>query len=52
MEALLQTPGVGLKMANIVLGAGYGVVEGIALDMRVRRSARVLGLTAAFWWNG
>jgi len=45
MEAVLQIPGVGRKTANIVLGAGYGVVEGIAVDTHVRRLARVLGLT-------
>jgi len=45
MEALMQIPGVGRKTANIVLGAGYGVVEGIAVDTHVRRLARVLGLT-------
>jgi endonuclease-3 len=45
IEALLQIPGVGRKTANIVLGAGYGVVEGIAVDTHVRRLARVLGLT-------
>jgi endonuclease-3 len=48
----LQTPGAGRKTANIVLGAGYGVVEGVAVDTRVRRLARILGLTAAFRWNG
>jgi len=46
MEDILQIPGVGRKTANIVLGAGYGVVEGIAVDTHVRRLARVLGLTA------
>lgn len=45
MEALLQLPGVGRKTANIVLGAGYGIVEGIAVDTHVRRLARLLGLT-------
>src|SRR5262245_26668639 len=45
MEALLQLPGVGRKTANIVLGAGYGVVEGIAVDTHVRRLSRILGLT-------
>lgn len=45
MEAMLQIPGVGRKTANIVLGVGYGVVEGIAVDTHVRRLARVLGLT-------
>jgi endonuclease III len=45
MEDLLQLSGVGRKTANIVLGAGYGVVEGIAVDTHVRRLAGVLGLT-------
>jgi endonuclease-3 len=45
MEAMLQIPGVGRKTANIVLGVGCGVVEGIAVDTHVRRLARVLGLT-------
>lgn len=45
MEAMLQLPGVGRKTANVVLGAAYGVVEGIAVDTHVRRLARALGLT-------
>src|SRR5215475_6912933 len=45
MESMLQIPGVGRKTANVVLGAGYGVVEGIAVDTHVRRLARVLELT-------
>jgi endonuclease III len=45
MEAMLRIPGVGRKSTNIVLGAGYGVVEGIAVDTHVRRLARVLDLT-------
>ncbi len=45
MEAMLQISGVGRKTANIVLGAGYGVVEGIAVDTHVSRLARVLALT-------
>jgi endonuclease III len=45
MEALLRIPGVGRKSANIVLGAGYGIAEGIAVDAHVRRLSRVLGLT-------
>lgn len=45
MGALLQLPGVGRKTANVVLGAGYGVAEGIAVDTHVRRLARLLGLT-------
>jgi endonuclease-3 len=45
MKDLLQLPGVGRKTANIVLGAGYGVVEGIAVDTHVRRLAQLLGLS-------
>jgi endonuclease-3 len=45
MEAMVRIPGVGRKSANIVLGAGYGIVEGIAVDTHVRRLARVLDLT-------
>lgn len=45
LEALLRIPGVGRKSANIILGAGYGIAEGIAVDTHVRRLARVLGLT-------
>jgi endonuclease-3 len=45
MEALLRIPGVGRKSASIVLGAGYGIAEGIAVDMHVRRLSRVLDLT-------
>ena len=45
MGDMLRIPGVGRKTANIVLGAGYGVVEGIAVDTHVRRLARGLGLT-------
>jgi len=45
MDDMLRIPGVGRKTANIVLGAGYGVVEGIAIDTHVRRLARVLDLT-------
>ncbi len=45
MEDLLRLPGVGRKTANVVLGAGYGVAEGIAVDTHVSRLARLLGLT-------
>ncbi len=47
MEELLTLPGIGRKTANIVLSAGYGKVEGIAVDTHVFRVSRRLGLTAA-----
>ena len=45
MEELLLLPGVGRKTANVVLGNGFGIAVGIAVDTHVRRIARVLGLT-------
>jgi endonuclease-3 len=45
MEELLELPGVARKTANIVLSNAYGVVEGIAVDTHVRRTAKRLGLT-------
>jgi len=45
MEELITLPGVARKTANIVLQAGYGIVEGIAVDTHVRRLSQLLGLT-------
>jgi len=45
MEEMLTIPGVARKTANVVLGNGYGVVEGIAVDTHVRRLSRLWGLT-------
>lgn len=45
MEELLTLPGVARKTANIVLGNGCGIVEGIAVDTHVRRLSIKLGLT-------
>lgn len=45
MEALVTLPGVARKTANIVLAAGYGKAEGIAVDTHVRRLAGRLGLS-------
>lgn len=44
MEELVTLPGVGRKTANIVLWAGYGKLEGIAVDTHVFRVSRRLGL--------
>jgi endonuclease III len=45
MNDLLTLRGVARKTANIVLGNGYGIVEGIAVDTHVRRLANRLGFS-------
>jgi endonuclease-3 len=45
MEDLITLPGVARKTANIVLGNGFGKVEGIAVDTHVRRVSQRLGFT-------
>jgi endonuclease-3 len=45
MDDLLKLPGVARKTANIVLSAGYGKAEGIAVDTHARRLAQRLGLS-------
>jgi endonuclease III len=45
MEDLVTLPGVARKTANIVLAAGFGKAEGIAVDTHVRRLAGRLGLS-------
>ncbi|HVP90675.1 MAG TPA: endonuclease III [Terriglobales bacterium] len=45
MDALLTLPGVARKTANIVLSAGFGKAEGIAVDTHARRVSQRLGLT-------
>ncbi|MBU0762170.1 MAG: endonuclease III [Candidatus Altiarchaeota archaeon] len=47
MDELLSLPGVGRKTANIVLYAGYGMVEGIAVDTHVFRISHRLSLSNA-----
>ncbi len=46
MEELVTLPGVARKTANIVLAAGYGKAEGIAVDTHALRLSRRLGLSA------
>jgi len=46
MEALITLRGVARKTANIVLGNGYGKVEGIAVDTHVKRVSTRLGFTS------
>jgi endonuclease III len=45
MNALVTLPGVARKTANIVLSAGYGKAEGIAVDTHAGRLSRRLGLS-------
>lgn len=45
MEELLSLPGVARKTANVVLGVGHGVAEGVVVDTHVYRVSRRLGLT-------
>lgn len=47
MDELVSLHGVARKTANIVLGAAFGIVEGIAVDTHVFRLAHRLGLSAA-----
>ncbi|MHB1909029.1 MAG: endonuclease III [Nitrososphaerales archaeon] len=44
MDDLLTLPGIGRKTANIVLSAGYGKIDGIAVDTHVFRVSRRIGL--------
>ena len=46
-EELQRLPGVGRKTANIVMNAGFGIVEGIAVDTHVFRIAHKLKLSSA-----
>jgi endonuclease-3 len=45
MEKLITLPGVARKTANIVLSAGYGKAQGIAVDTHARRLSQRLGLS-------
>jgi len=45
MAELLTLPGAARKTANCVLGAAYGVAEGVVVDTHVKRLAGRLGMT-------
>ena len=45
MEQLTALPGVGRKTANVVLGTGFGINEGVVVDTHVGRIANRLKLT-------
>ena len=46
MDDLVNLAGVGRKTANVILGSGFGVNEGIVVDTHVKRVSGRLGLTA------
>ena len=45
MDELTTLPGVGRKTANVVLGVGFGIAEGVVVDTHVKRLSLRLGLT-------
>ena len=45
LDDLVKLTGVGRKTASVVLGAGYGLAEGIVVDTHVGRLSRRLRLT-------
>lgn len=45
MEELIELPGVGRKIANVLLAVKHGINEGIAVDTHVARLSRRLGLS-------
>ncbi len=45
MARLLDLPGVARKTANVVLGVGFQIAEGVVVDTHVKRIAGRLGLT-------
>jgi endonuclease III len=45
LTELVGLPGVGRKTGSVVLGAGYGIAEGIVVDTHVGRISKLLGLT-------
>ena len=45
MEELTSLPGVARKTANVVLGTGYGINDGIVVDTHVSRLSNRLGLS-------
>lgn len=46
MDDMLALPGVARKTANVVLGTGYGVASGMAVDTHAARVSQRLSLTA------
>jgi endonuclease-3 len=45
LSELMELPGVGRKVGNVILNEGYSIDEGIAVDTHARRVARRLRLS-------
>ncbi len=45
LDELIRMPGVGRKTAKVVLGEGFGIAAGIAVDTHVKRLAFRFGLS-------
>lgn len=45
LDELVKLPGVGRKTGSVILGAGYGLAEGIVVDTHVKRISNLLKLT-------
>jgi endonuclease-3 len=45
LDELVKLPGVGRKTGSVILGAGFGLAEGIVVDTHVGRISRLLGFT-------
>jgi endonuclease-3 len=45
LDDLVKLSGVGRKTGSVILGAGYGLAEGIVVDTHVGRISRLLGFT-------
>ena len=45
LDELMELPGVGRKVANVVLNEGYGIDEAIAVDTHAGRVARRMGFS-------
>ena len=45
LDELMELPGVGRKVANVVLNEGYGIDEGIAIDTHAGRVSRRMGFS-------
>lgn len=46
LDELVKLPGVGRKTGSVILGAGYGLAEGIVVDTHVGRISRRLSFTS------
>ncbi|MFQ5498399.1 MAG: endonuclease III [Candidatus Zixiibacteriota bacterium] len=46
IDQLVKLAGVGRKTASVILGAGFGLAEGIVVDTHVGRISRLLALTS------